>query len=207
MEVSNFHKNKLGSLSVEERNADPMGFIRTLRDINPYRHFGFKLFNHHLNWAPNIIDYLCDGDTRKIILYRDPLEVYSSDLRTKKTGVWVLKEDANVATLEADPKVEYTERTFADFVHHYNRFLIFARFLAASANSFVLYYDQVNDIEAMSALLNFIGSQADARRSSTEYKKQYLGTLGNSFQNWESLMDRMRNNPFVTAPPASYPLG
>jgi hypothetical protein len=206
VEISSFHSNKLGALSVEERNSDPIGFIRTLRDINPHRHFGFKLFNHHLHWAPNIVDYLCDGDTRKVILYRDPLEVYSSNLRTKETGVWVLKEGAGVATMEADPKVEYTESTFADFVHHYNRFLIFARLLAASANSFVMHYDQVNSTEAMSALLKFIGSQADARSTSTEYKKQYLGTLANSFQNWESLMDRMRNNPFVAAPPASYPL-
>ena len=91
IEVSQFHKKQLVIDTIAKRNNNPIEFISSLRSINPKKHFGFKLLNHHLNWAPKIVDHLTNDETKKVILYRDPIQVYSSTLRTQKTGVWTLK--------------------------------------------------------------------------------------------------------------------
>ena len=59
-------------------------------------------------------------------------------------------------------------------------------------------------MDAISAVLDFIGSRESASRSATEYKKQYDGGLEDSFSNWEELLVRLKSNPFVAAPSASY---
>ena len=204
IEISNFHKKKIPVSTVSDRNSDPIVFISALRAVNPKKHFGFKLFNHHLNWAPKTVDYLVGADTKRIILCRDPIEVYSSGLRAQKTGVWTLKEGSEHGPSESTPKVEYTEETFHSFCQHYNRFIVNAKIISNIKDSFVIMYDQINDEGAIGALLDFIGSEERASCSLTEYKKQYTGRLEDSFENWEDMASRMEESPFVTNPAASY---
>ena len=174
IEVSQFHKKQLIIDTIAKRNNNPIEFISSLRRINPKKHFGFKLLNHHLNWVPKIVDHLTNDETKKVLLYRDPIQVYSSTLRTQKTGVWTLKGSSAAAGQEAAPRVEYTEETFSNFLNHYNRFIVFVRILAKMCNSFTMYYDQINDMDAISAVLNFIGSQESSSRSATAVSYTHL---------------------------------
>ena len=85
IEVSDFHARRLKNRKLEERNRRPAELIEELRRMNPFKSFGFKLMASHLSWAPGVMDYVLAPDTRRIVLYREPLEVYASILRARKT--------------------------------------------------------------------------------------------------------------------------
>jgi hypothetical protein len=204
IEVSRYHRLRSAFKTVQARNADPMGFIADLRAINPFRHFGFKLFSQHLSWAPGAVAYLKAPAVRKIVLYRDPREVYASSLRARSTGVWTLRQGRQPRR-KLDVKVSYAPESFEPFVRRYNEFTVLAHLVAALPNSFVIHYDQINDLEVLQALLGFLGSRAEAGASSTEYEKQYKGDLRDSFENWEAFAARLAAGPApLEGPPPSH---
>jgi hypothetical protein len=204
IEASRFHRMRSAFKTVQARNADPVGFIADLRAINPFRHFGFKLFSHHLNWAPGAVAYLTASAVRKVVLYRDPREVYASSLRARSTGVWTLRQGRQPRR-KLDVKVSYAPESFDPFVRHYNEFTVLAHLVAALPNSFVIHYDQINDLGALAALFAFLGSRAEATASSTEFEKQYKGGLRDGFENWEAFAARLAEGPApIAGPLASY---
>lgn len=206
IEVSPFHQRRLSGHTIAARNAAPDGFIRAARAINPHKHFGFKLFLHHLNWAPEAVGYLTAPETRRIILWRDPLEVYASGLRARATGIWTVRSARAERRDALDAPVRYEPATFDTFVAHYNRFVLFTRVLAALPGSFVVHYPQINDPAALDALFRFVGSRASAAESRTEYRKQFRGRLEDGFENWDALAARLEGgSPFVAPPPPSHP--
>lgn len=201
IEVPRFHRERLERRTVQARNADPMAFIAELRAINRFRHFGFKLFNHHLAWAPGAVAYLTSPEVKKIVLYRDPREVYASSLRARSTGVWTLRQGREPRK-KLDVKVGYTPESFDAFLRHYDAFTVTARLIAAQPNSFVLHYDQINDLDALQALLDFLGSKARASDSSTDFEKQYKGRLEDGFENWDAFAERLAQDPGPLPGPA-----
>lgn len=63
---------------LEERNKDPIAFLKKLYDESPTRACGFKIFMDHDDSVLDAVLY--DSDIKKIILYRSNfLAVYSSD--------------------------------------------------------------------------------------------------------------------------------
>jgi hypothetical protein len=194
IEVPRFHLGRLERRTIQARNAEPMEFIAELRAINRFKHFGFKLFNHHLAWAPETVAYLTSSQVKKVVLYRDPREVYASSLRARTTGVWTLPQGRQPRR-KLDVKVSYAPESFEAFLRHYNAFTVTARLVAAQPNSFVLHYDQINDLDALQALLDFLGSKTRASDSSTDFEKQFKGRLEDGFENWDAFAERLAQNP------------
>jgi hypothetical protein len=203
IEVPDFHRRKLTVKDTRARDLDPVAFIRELRGINPARHFGFKLFSGHLAWAPGAVDYVLAPDTKRILLMRPPLETYASRLRARKTGVYVLSTKA--APAPANEPVRFTKESFEAFAKTYNKHVAICRMLAALPGSFVLTYDQTGEPAAMDALLGYLGSQARFAETSSEYRKQYDGSLQDAFANWDELVAALpRLTPLAEAPTPSH---
>ena len=177
IEIPKFHARRVSFKSTEARDRDPIGFIRELRSINPHKNFGFKFFHHHLGWAPEVVHYLKARSTRRIILYRNPLEVYASGLRAHATGIWTLRGGRSAAQEDLNRKITYSHKTFKTFAEHHNRFLVLANVLAQLPGSHVIHYDQINDPGAIDALLRFVGSEVPASKTQTEYSKQFRGRI------------------------------
>ncbi|HET9068795.1 MAG TPA: hypothetical protein VFN28_09120 [Amaricoccus sp.] len=207
IEVSDFHRRRLGTRTLAERNHDAAAFIAELRRINPFKHFGYKMFASHLGWAPGAVEYLTAPATCRVILVRPGLEVYASGLRARETGVWTHREDRKISEKTLDRRVEFTPESFETFCSHYNRYVAMCHMLAALPGSFVIHYEQTNDPEVLDALLGFIGSKARASDLRSDYRKQYKGTLADGFSNWEALRATMGSlTPLGDGPAPTIPL-
>lgn len=207
IEVPDFHRRRLGSRSIAERNHNAAAFIAELRAINPFKHFGYKMFASHLTWAPGAIDYLTAKTTRRVILYRPSLEVYASGRRAQETGVWTNRGSGSVPAGKLNTRVDFTPESFETFALHYNRYASMCRMLAALPETFVIHYEQTGDPEVLDALLGFIGSKARAADLRSEYRKQFQGSLADGFSNWDELeasLDRL--TPLGEGPAPTIPL-
>jgi len=205
IEISKFHASRVSYKNQAARDSDPIGFINELRSINRHKNFGFKFFHLHLSWAPDVVHYLKAPETRRVILYRNPLEAYASALRARATGIWTLREDRAAPQEDLNRKVTYSRKTLKIFADNYNRFLVLANVLAELPGSHVIHYDQINDPGAIDALLDFVGSKTPASKTQTAYRKQFTGSLEDSFANWDALQAAIGERyPFTKGPAASY---
>ena len=202
IEVSDFHRRKLGPRSISARNHNATAFIAELRRINPFKHFGYKMFASHLIWAPGAVEYLTAPATKRVILYRPGLEVYASGIRARTTGVWTNRTGRETSEKLLDTRVEFTPESLETFCFHYNRYVSMCRMLAALPGSFVIHYEQTNDPEVLDALLAFIGSKARAADLQSDYRKQYKGSLADGFSNWAELEAAIGDLPPLGAGPA-----
>lgn len=205
IEVSDFHRRKLSVRDTHARDLQAMEFIRELRGINPARHVGFKLFSGHLAWAPGAIDYVLARDTRRVLLMRPPLEIYASRLRVQKTGVWTDPRRRDPGAAPARETVRFTKESFETFAQAYNKHVAMCQMLAALPGSFVIDYHQTGDPAAMDALLGFLGSRSSFAETSSEYRKQYEGSLQDAFANWDELVAALpRLTPLAEVPAPSH---
>lgn len=207
IEVSDFHRRKLGTRHLAERNHNASAFIAELRRINPFKHFGYKMFASHLIWAPGAVEYLTAPATKRVILWRPGLEVYASGIRARTTGVWTNRTGRETSEKLLDTRVEFTPESLETFCFHYNRYVSMCRMLAALPGSFVIHYEQTGDPEVLDALLGFLGSKARAADLKSDYRKQYKGSLADGFSNWDVLQASIgKLTPLGDGPAPTIPL-
>ncbi|HVV92635.1 MAG TPA: hypothetical protein VHD15_04370 [Hyphomicrobiales bacterium] len=200
-------KKAVGVETVEQRDADHLGFLERLRAATPQALFGFKLFNYHLRRIPGVLEDLKSPRWKIVALVRDPIETYASTLRAQSTNIWTLK-DGHPPPEERllNAKVSFSRDTLEAFATYYNRFLdrIAAWRELKGADVFTLYYNQVGHEPHMASLLDFLGSSASPASLQSEYRRQFGSELEKGFDNWESLLAyRETNWPFHALPPAS----
>lgn len=206
IELHPWHFDRISVKSIEQRNRDPEHFISELRKLNPYEIFGFKFFNHHLDWAPRALEYIMKPTTRRIILIRDPVAVYASGQRALLNGVWTLPKDVDVPKETLHMKIRFTPENLMEFARHYNAFLRRSHALAANAGAFVIDHRQLDDSEVGNALLSYLGSTSQWPERDPTYRKQFEAPVEDGFENWSELQQYIeRNKPFVELPPCSHP--
>ncbi len=194
IEVEPERKKQLRFTTLEERNAEPIEFIRDLRRMDPDKIFGFKFFGQHQNWA-NIGPYLRAPETKRVILYRDPVAVYGSLLRAKSSGQWVLKEAKAKANGGATVKAHFTPESYESFISGYASFAKKCVNLSKLPNTFVIDYRQINDDSAIDELLQFLGSSARFSDTATELTKQNPGSDEDGFDNWDEFEVYLKTSP------------
>jgi len=217
LELRGVYKSRIQVTTVQERDSAPLDYLGSIRDLEPDRNFGFKLFPQHANRVPAIRALFKDRDWKIIILARDPIETYASMMRARETMVWTKRKLkgllANLAWRvrrifknEPPPKVHFTPESLDGFAHQYNRFVERCRGLRKQRDRVIVaHYSQLNDPGFQSFLLNFVGSAADPLSLKSKYEKQYEGTLADGFDNWSELQDHIAmTKPFLPLPPATY---
>lgn len=188
LELYPWHRRKMKRWTAAKRNNSPDEFLSELRALNPHKAFGFKLFNQHVNRVKPLRSYLNKPSIKKVVLYRDPLEVYASLLRARKTNKWTKPISAKNEVEEA-PKVRFTPESIMAFATSYNAFLENAFKISQSSESFAISYSHIEQESRVNALLNFLGSSASIEDVHSEYAKQYTGSLEEAFENWNELND------------------
>lgn len=205
IELRSWHKKHVDCQSPQDRDAQPLAFVQRLRSLNPYKHFGFKVFPGHIERVPQLTSILHGPAWKIVLLYRDPIATYASLLRAQQTNIWTFRPGRKSVDREAlDIPVTYTEDSLREFSNSYNRFLNRSREIGEkNPNTFVIRYEQINDATVLASLLSFLGSQHRGALSS-DYRKQFDGSLPDGFTNWHTLQDRLaRDWPFAGEPAAS----
>lgn len=192
IELPKFRKNKHPVKTVEERDADPVRFLHLLRRQTPKKHFGFKGFRPHLRRLPALEAAVTKPDWKKVILYRDPIEVYASTLRALQTSVWTNLPHKNTPQEVLNQPVRFTEENFKTFLDDYRDYLAFAGKFAGLGDTFTLTYDQVSSQKVMAALLEYLGSSAPASELKSDYRKQFTLTLEEGFENWDEFQSYLK---------------
>lgn len=208
IEIGPWHKKHVGFTSPSSRDEQPIRFIRRLRALNPHKHFGFKIFQTHVHRVPQLDRLITHPVWKTILLYREPIATYASWLRARETRVWTLRDGAAPVSRDTlNVPVTYTEESLREFSQSYNHFLDrCAAIRERKLNSFVIYYDQINDETALDALVSFLGSAHSAPLSS-DYRRQFRGSLIDGFANWNELQERLSGDwPFLRGPAPSVPI-
>jgi len=196
MELRPSHKERLDKRGVKWRDNHPWAFIKKVKELDPERHFGFKLFREHARRVQRLKGILNGNGWKKIALLRDPVEVYASLLRAQASGQWIQKK-AKESSPPSDLKVEFSQESFDNFKKFYFAFVKESLQHENNPSWLIVFYDDLNDPAKRQSILDFIGSSASAAALSTQYEKQYVRPLSEAFSNWDELVDSLNRDNAV----------
>lgn len=190
VELGQWHLNKLGDPTPAQRDADPLGFVDNLLALNKDEIVGFKAFFEHLNKTDAKI-LLTDPEWKKVVLFRDPIEVYASILRAREVKVWVINRP-NVKP-QVNIPVTFTPDSWNDFRVSYSVFLKMAENLNDAC---FIRYDQLHDHNALRRVLSYLGSTALPQRLEAGTSKQFTTSdIEEGFTNWTDLTQHLEVAP------------
>jgi hypothetical protein len=210
LKLEEIYRTRMSITDPLERDADPFAFTEQFRRLYPDLHFGFKLLRRHVEALPELKKYLLSPEWRTIFLVRNPIETYASTLRAKKTKVWRQPQWQLKKPDFANIPIHFTPKTLMRFAENYNSFVAFCEKVRVSKNEvFIIDHAQLNDPEALKALLNFIGlNRSDISGLNSGLEKQYSGTISEAFDNWLDLEASLDSAwPFATPLELSYQAG
>lgn len=187
IELRPWHRTRLGDISPLERDREPINYIKKLRQLNPHKIFGFKIFSEHLSRIGAREQLLHSSEWKKIVLVRDPIEVYASLLRARETGVWVLPKHRKETPGDLQRQVKFDEKSWSQFLASYEEFLIDGR---NCANAIKIQYKEINDLQKIGEVLDFLGSNTSPSALRASYRKQFTkGPIETAFSNWPEFSD------------------
>jgi hypothetical protein len=176
----------LGKDDVSIRDSDPLGFLDRLEACSETPLVGFKLFPSHNN---ELLEHvLLDHETRKVLLMRNPLQIYVSLLNARKSGQWTLKRKYG-----RQPRVrlhfdrEEFFREALSCISFYERCLTHET--PESDNPlFPLDYQNLHDPATHSALASFLGVGPWPSNLRTSYFKQLRRPYEDIVDNWPAVI-------------------
>lgn len=162
-------KNQLEfmGLTLEDRTADPVALIRTMR-AGTTGMAGFRYFHDH---DPRVFDtVLQDPRCAKIVLTRNPIESYVSWKIAQETGQWKLTNAKNLKTAQArfdHAEFEAHLTALQDF-----QLRIMHGLQVTGQTAFYIDYDDINDLDVLNGLAAFLGLAAGLEGLDNSLKKQ-----------------------------------
>jgi len=165
-------------LDITARDADPSGFLRTMRTQTDGL-AGFRYFHDHDPRVPDLV--LDDPACAKIILTRNPLESYISWKIAIEADQWWLANTRHLRTPR--PQFDLTEfedrsRAVQDF-----QLRLLRRLQVTGQTAFYVDYADVLDLDVINGMAGFLGIPARLRALDTKFKKQ----------NPEAIRDKVSN--------------
>ncbi len=197
VEISPWHRDRLTIDTVAERDADPRAFLDALRALNPDDVLGFKAFPGHLRRVAGLRDLVAPWP--KIVLLRDPIEVYASLQRARATDLWTLRKDQEADADKLHAKISFDPESWEKFRKNYSKYLTLASNLR---KKMIVHYDQLGHPKLMRRILKKIGSDAAPDQLESEYRKQFSRPVAEGFDNWDAFVAyRARQEPFELPAP------
>jgi hypothetical protein len=169
---------ELLGVTLDQRNADPAGFLRMIRDKTDGL-AGFRFFNDH---DPRVFDLLMDDpDCAKVILTRNQLESYISWKIALESDQWWLANTKHLKTVR--PMFDAAEfMARYETLHDFQRKLV-RRLQVTGQTAFYIDYDDVLDLDVLNGLAAFLGVKSRLEKLDFRFKKQ----------NPESLREKVAN--------------
>ncbi len=153
--------------TLERREADPLGFIRAMREGTTGL-AGFRFFHDH---DPRVLRH-CLDDCRcaKIVLGRNPLESYISRQIARKTGQWKLTDASHARAA----KIRFVK---SDFEEHLAiegawRVRVMSALQKTGQAAFHLDYEDIADLDVLNGLARYLGQADRIKAISGAIRKQ-----------------------------------
>ena len=170
----------------DARDEDPQHLLTTIREYSEGMG-GFRFFHDH---DQRIIDeVLNDPRCAKIVLTRNPVDSYVSWKIAQATGQWKLTDGKNRREWQA----VFDEQEFTAHLNRVQKFQI--RILNAMQKSgqtaFYIGYEDINDIEVINGLAQFLGVDGRLGSLSKNLKRQNPEGVEEKVQNFDKMSDAL----------------
>lgn len=168
-------------VSYEQRQTDPFALLSAIRVGSGLA--GFRLFHDH---DPRIRAHvLADRTCAKIVLTRNPLESYVSRKIASATDQWKLH---NVAAHKS-ARVAFDAAEFEEYLakHQAVQLDILRALQVSGQNGFFIGYDDLNDVDVLNGLAQWLGIDARIDAPSRKLKKQNPEPIEAKLTNPEAL--------------------
>ncbi|MEM8631173.1 MAG: nodulation protein NodH [Pseudomonadota bacterium] len=175
-------KTSMFGVGFAERDKAPLALISAMRGQTGGC-AGFRLFSDH---DRRVRDH-CLGDERcgKIVLTRDPVEAYVSQKIAVQTDQWRLSDVSDRRSAQA----RFDADDFAIFLDARMAFqLEISRALQLSGQTaFCVTYDDIQDVEVINGIGQFLGAEGRLKRMPSAIKKQNPSPLEAKVSNFDEM--------------------
>ncbi len=179
-------KTDLHGVTLAMREADPIRLIDEMK-VAPNNLVGFRFFSSHDMRAYD--HFMPDKRCGKIILTRNPLESYVSELIAWTTNQWKLGKGDKRETA----RVQFKLDEFRKHVAEYQDFQV--KILNALQSSgqaaFYLAYEDIQNIDVLNGMAEFLGIESRIDAISTNLRRQNPGTLRDKVINYDEMVEAL----------------
>lgn len=168
------------------RDADPLRLVRSIRDDTDGLG-GFRFFHDH---DPRILEaVLGDRSCAKIILTRNPVDSYVSWKIAQATGQWKLTD----ARRRKDSRIDFDASEFKEHLTNIQQFQIkLQRALQVSGQTaFYIGYDDLQDVEIINGLANWLGVESELPKVQVKLKKQNPEPMSEKVRNFDDMKNAL----------------
>jgi hypothetical protein len=173
---------ELLGITLAEREQDPWALLRRLRDRTAGLS-GFRYFHDH---DPRVFDAVMeDRRCAKIILTRNPVDSYVSWKIAQATGQWKLTNPKNL-------KVAQARFDGAEFTRHLDALQEFQirlmnRLQTSGQTAFYVDYDDIQSVEVLNGLADWLGVPARLESLDDTLKKQNPEEISSKVANFDEM--------------------
>jgi len=180
------NRDEVLGMSREERDADPLSLLSLIKEADGLN--GFRYFSSH---DARVLDtILNDPRCAKILLTRNPLDTFVSLEIARETKQWKLTNTKRRRTTKITFDMVTYETYLADTQAFQSRLFAHLKGLAQTA-SFIRYEDLQN-IDAVNGLAEFLGSEDRLDQLDQSIKKQNPGTLADKVENYDEMLEALK---------------
>ena len=175
-------KDILG-VDLEARTQDPFDLIKVIRAQDGVLG-GFRYFHDH---DPRILDTcLADPRCAKIVLTRNPVDSYVSLKIARATGQWKLTD---VRRRKEAGKIHFDRDEFQAYVEALQAFqvLLMNRLQTTGQTAFYIAYEDLQDVDVMNGLAQFLGVDEHLEALDTSLKRQNPSPISEKVANFEDV--------------------
>jgi hypothetical protein len=177
--------------NLASRNAEPFVFLKQLFQLYPDQHCGFKFFpNHHadvLTWVT------WSNQINRVVILRNPFEMYVSFSRVSATGIWV---DKHNKAKHRQPRIKFQAESFDKMMRNIlNAQKLFKTTAEKRPESTItITYDEIAALEPVRQLAAFLGAASQPTKLEVPLRKQTTERYSELFENFDELASHMRRN-------------
>lgn len=164
-----------------KRDEDPWAVIDAIKATSELS--GFRFFNDHdaRVLEGSLVDHRC----AKIILTRNPIDSYISWKIAKATGQWKLTNATHAKTEAVEFDLVEFETHLADLQAFQVKLL--GTLQRTGQTAFYVAYEDLQDVDVMNGLAQFLGSEARIGQLNRKLKKQNPAPMSEKVSNFDQM--------------------
>lgn len=165
------------NFTVSTRDEKPLMFLKHTLNFYPRKSTGFKIFPVHNEKVVNTL--ISHSSFKKVVLKRNPIEVYLSLINARASGVWVQRKDTDVIA-----KIKFVDADFESLKVKFDSYYAMLDTTLAENNQEAIFltYADVTQKDKVFDVARFLGEvdlSVDLTSSMTKQIKDYKLILEN----------------------------